>query len=196
MKLTRKKGFTLAEMLIAVLLLGFVTLMAGVMTSAVLDTTVTMEEVAQAEVLGNEALENIQSEIRFGTNVTLKNGSVTYNRNMTPNGGNTIIYREGCTIALNDDEGMLVIKYKDDDGNDKTDTLFGGASYGKNLKITELTFQSGTLSETVNNTEAGSGDDVDKTVLTVTIKISFGDDVIWSGSASVKPLNGTIKIES
>lgn len=195
MKLTRKKGFTLAEMLIAVLLLGFVTLMAGVMTSAVLDTTVTMEEVAQAEVLGNEALENIQSELRFGTNVTLKDKKVTYDRNMTPNGGNTIIYRKGCTIDLNE-EGMLVIKYKEkDETEEKTDTLFGGASYGKNLKITTLEFKSGKMSETVNNTGEGAVT-VDKNVLTVTIKISFGDDVIWSGSASVKPLNGKITIES
>lgn len=179
MKLKRKNGFTLAEMLIAVMLLGFVSLMAGVMTSAVLDTTVTMQEVAQAEILGNEALENIQNELRFGTNVTLKEGNVTYGRNMTQSGGNTT-YRDSCTFAL--ENGMIVITFPDPDDETKTksEPLFGGTTYGKNLTISELKFAISKDSE---------GEE-DKTVLTFSVTVSFRNKTIWNGSASVKPLNG------
>ena len=167
-KLRSKKGFTLAEMLIAVMLLGFVSLMATVMTSAVLNTSVTMKEVAQAEILGTEALDNLQREIRFGTNITVDNSSniITFSRQSTN--------KEGCTFDV-DETGKIVVKYYDG-GAEKSELLFGGASYG-NLKITDLTFARG---------DEKSGP------VNISLSVAYGKKVLWSGNLSVMPLSGNV----
>lgn len=169
-KLRSKKGFTLAEMLIAVMLLGFVSVMATVMTSAVLSTSVTMKEVAQAEILGSEALDNMQREIRFGSKVELDNGNnVKFTRQSTN--------KEGCTFGV-DETGKIVVKYYDG-GDEKSELLFGGASYG-NLKVSELSFARGDNGASVK----------------ISVSVSYGEKVLWSGSVTVKPLNGIKTLSS
>lgn len=163
-KFRLKNGFTLAEMLIAVLLLALVTSMAVVMTSAVLSTTTTMQEIAQAEILGSEALDNLQREIRFGTNISVKNG------------GEVLSYKRGvtdCTLGNTDGKIMITTFIK---GETNSNELFAGVSYG-NLKIAALSFA------------LGDGTEIPKDSVGISVSIAFGEKILWSDSVSVKPLN-------
>lgn len=162
-KLVSKRGFTLAEMLIAVLLLGIVTAMEAVITSAVLNNTVMAKEMAQAEILGSEALDNIQAELRFAMNIKVGDGVVTFNHDKA---------NEGCVLALND-EGRIILEIKQPDGSVNKDELFVGVSYG-NLTISQLTFEEDKAQGSVKTT----------------VYVSFGDKALWSGSVSVRPING------
>lgn len=174
-KLVSKRGFTLAEMLIAALLLGFVTVMAAVMTSAVLNNTVIVKEVAQAEILGSEALDNIQAELRYALDVDVdEDGTVRFGHDKA---------NPYCSLALNN-EGKIFLQINDQiiDGSGKKSyklvsesELFEGVSYG-NLKITKLTFEKG------KDKAAGS--------VKATVSVSYGDKVLWQGSVSVRPING------
>lgn len=171
-KLVSKRGFTLAEMLIAVLLLSFFTIMAAVMTSAVLNNTFIIKEVAQAEILGGEVLDNIQAELRFALNVELPTEAtdkITFSHDKA---------NDDCVMKLND-EGRVVVTIKLQDGTEDSE-LFEGVSYG-NLKITKLTFEQG------KDEAAGS--------VKVTVSVSYGDKVLWQGSVSVRPING-VKTET
>ena len=199
MKKLSKRGFTLAEMLIAVLLLALVSLMTTIMTSVILTTTADMQEIAQAEILGNEALENLQRVIRFAQNIEFvkvgeEEGYFKYdvdesNKNYTVkiSDGNAI--GEGAPIP----KGMIMLTklMAIKDGNEMeysfdTDSdnkligipLFGGASYGENLTIGNLSFK--------------LNDNKDK--VTVSVEVKYGDKTPWSGSVSVRPINGmTVK---
>ena len=159
-KLRSKKGFTLTEMLISVLLLGFVSIMVTVMTSAILSSTTTMREVAQAEILGSEALDNLQGQLRVARSVTINSDNVTFDLDAA---------NMGYTLAIAD--GKIVMEHEKD-GEKETELLFAGASYG-NLSVKSLKF-------------AASGNDSIK----ISVSISFGGKTLWSGSVTVKPLNG------
>ena len=156
-KLRNKKGFTLTEMLIAVLLLGFVSVMVTVMTTAILNSTVIMREVAQAEILGSEALDNLQGQLRVAHNITLADDVVTFDIDNA---------NKGYVFSV-DEKGKIVMEHEKD-----TELLFAGVSYG-NLSVKSLDF-------------APSGDDS----IEISVSISFGDKTLWSGSVTVKPLNG------
>lgn len=159
-KFFSKKGFTLTEMLISVLLLGFVSVMVTVMTSAVLSTTNTMQEVAQAEILGTEAIDNVSRELRFALNIKIgEENDVTFDKDAA---------NKNYTFAL-DDGGKIVLKQNGDNG----DLLFAGSSYG-NLKVRELKFS---LSD-------------DGASVVIDVSISYGDKMLWSSEVSVKPING------
>lgn len=161
-----RRGFSLPEMLIAVLLLGFVSVMVTVMTSAILSTSAMMKEVAQAEILGNEALENVQGQLRFAQNIEVKEGNVTFD----PDKNNT-----GYTFVV-DEEGKIVLRHKKD-GKNVDDLLFAGVSYG-NLSVESLNFEVGE----------------DKRSILVSVAVSYGSKTIWNGSVSVRPLNGILTI--
>lgn len=173
-KFRLRRGFTLAELLIAVMLLGFVSLMVSAMTSAILSTTASMQEVPQAEILGNEALENIQGELRLGKEIEVKAGDVT---DGTDSGYAKFLRQSTnmrCTIALRD--GKVVINKrpnKTGEEKEETEELFDGSAYG-NLKVSKLSFS-------FDSTEGTIG---------VSVEISYGVNVVWSGSVSVRPLNG------
>ena len=160
-KLRNKKGFTLTEMLISVLLLGFVSIMVTVMTSAILSSTVTMREVAQAEILGSEALDNLQGQLRVAHNITLADDVVTFDIDNA---------NKGYVFSV-DEKGKIVMEHEKN-GEKVTELLFAGASYG-NLSVKSLEF-------------AASGDDS----IEISVSISFGDKTLWRGSVTVKPLNG------
>lgn len=164
-KLCAKKGFTLTEMLIAVLLLGFVSLMVTAMTSVILNSTITMREVAQAEILGSEALDNLQSRLRVAAKVTVGENGVTFALDSA---------NPGYTLAL-DKEGKIVLGT----GTDGTltgdgDLLFAGSTYGE-LSIRDLKFS---LSEG------------DASSVAISLSVAHGEKVLWKGNVSVKPLNG------
>ena len=163
-KLRNKKGFTLTEMLIAVLLLGFVSVMVTVMTTAILNSTVIMREVAQAEILGSEALDNLQGQLRIAKKVTVANDEKNVTFDIDESNKNYTFRVEDGQIAIGQvKEGVF-----------NGDTLFAGVSYG-NLSVTKLQF---------------SWNNEKKNVVEILIEISYGSKALWSGSVTVKPLNG------
>ncbi len=184
-KLASKRGFTLTEMLIAVLLLGFVSIMAAVMTSAVLNNTVIVKEVAQAEILGSEALDNIQSELRFALNVQVQLHEGEEKATELHFGHNEA--NPDCFMTLNDGKIILKIKQPPKAGSSSDwseDVLFDGVSYGNNLKIYSLTFEA---DKDNNDNYIGS--------VKATVSVSYGDDkVLWQGSVSIRPINGAVKV--
>ena len=161
-KLRNKKGFTLTEMLISVMLLGFVSAMVAVMSSAILNSTVSMQEVAQAEILGSEALDNIQGQLRVAENVTVgTDGKVTFDTDSS---------NRGYMFSVND--GKIVMEHIKD-GETVTESLFAGVSYD-NLTVSDLHFVG----------------DYEKKAIEIFVAVASGDKTLWSGSVTVKPLNG------
>lgn len=188
-KLVSKRGFTLVEMLIAVMLLGFVSIMAAVMTAAVLNNTVIVKEVAQAEILGSEALDNIQSELRFALNVQVQLHEGEKKATELHFGHNEA--NPDCIMTLNKD-GKIILKIpqppkagsSEPTGSSESsvDVLFDGVSYGNNLKISSLTFEE---------------DTENKGSVKATVSVSYGDDkVLWQGSVSVCPINGAVAVKT
>ena len=160
-KFRGKRGFTLTEMLISVLLLGFVTVMVTVMTSTVLSTTSTMQNVAQAEILGSEALENVQGQLRVALNVKVSTGGeILFDLDSA---------NKNYTFGLED--GKITLGKQQEDGTFKGTPLFSGVSYG-DLSVKSLKFEG-----------------AEKTV-TVSVEIFSGEHVLWKGSIAVRPLNG------
>lgn len=155
-----KRGFTLAEMLIAIALLGFVTAMTTVMTSVVLRSTVMMREVAQAEILGSEALDNLQGQLRVAYKVQIDASGVTFDLDTA---------NKGYTFAVED--GQIILG-KMEEGKVKGEPLFAGVSYG-DLRVTSLQFSD------------GGGETIQ-----ISLAISYGEKTLWNGSVTVKPLNG------
>lgn len=164
-KLRGKKGFTLTEMLISVMLLGFMSIMVTVMTTAIFSTTVTMREVAQAEILGSEALDNLQGRLRVAQSVTVDGGNVKFDTDSA-----------NTDYSFGVKDGKIIMGKKTDGGALDGDLLFSGVSYG-NLRVSDLHFTGDKASNTVE----------------IAVAISFGDKTLWHGSVTVKPLNG-IKI--
>ena len=173
-KLVSKRGFTLVEMLIAVMFLGFVTLMAAVMTSVVLNNTVMAKEVAQAEILGSEALDNIQAELRFALKVKLPTEAAAETITFGHDKAN-----ENCVLMLDKENGRIILQVNNSNGDGSwtpvSETVFfDGVSYG-NLKISDLTFAK-------DETNEGS--------IKVTVYIFYDGNELWHGSVSVRPING------
>ena len=159
-----KKGFTLTEMLISVLLLGFVSVMVTVMSSAILSSTVTMREVAQAEILGSEALDNLQGRLRVAPSVTIDaDGNVIFD-----------IDDANRDYTFGVEDGVIVLGKVPKEGEPfKGDPLFAGVSYGS-LDVSGLQFS------------AAEG------AVEISVAVSYGGKTLWSGSVSVRPLNGMV----
>ncbi len=176
-KLRAKRGFTLAEMLISVLLLGLVSIMVSVMTSAVLSTTSVMQDISQAEILGTEALENIQGVLRVAYSVEIAETTDETCEIVIAIDENNTDYRLGI-----DDEGMIILGQPVDGAEGEVldgKPLFSGVSYG-NLKVKSLMFVADDEGDTV----------------TVSVSVSRGEKTIWTGSVTVRPLSGVSKIET
>lgn len=173
-KLKSKKGFTLAEALIAVAILAIFVSMAAVGTSALFGTGEEMMAVSKAAVLGSDVLGAVTNEIRFGVNFkTNTDGTLTYTSSS---------YGEGCTIKIDEKgyEGQFVIvqtaSTADEEGNLISHTnLFlpvGSAAYDE-VWIKALTF---TIQE-------------DSDTVEVKIAIKEGDEkVLWEQTAHITPL--------
>lgn len=182
-----RRGFTLAEMLIAVLLLGFVSAMVAVMTTAILSSTNAMAETAQAEVLGSEILENLARELRFGHQISVlketENEDGTLKTEEVDEGqeGVRVTYLRSAddehtryTLYLGTEEdghpGKIVAQYYEK-GFESRDLLFGGVSYGENLSVSALTFKK------------------EESKVTISIQIVYGENELYNGNISVAPLN-------
>ena len=168
-KLRNTKGFTLTEMLIAVMLLGFVCALVTAMTSRVLEATVTMQEVAQAEILGSEVFDNLQGQLRVAQKIEVNEKAndgkgITFDID-SANVGYTFAVKDGKIVLGHGKDGVITEE-------NKGTPPFGGVSYG-NLSVKSLEF-------------AASGEDSIK----ISVSISYGEKTLWSGDVTVTPLNG------
>ena len=177
MKVKRtKRGFTLVETIIAVLLLATLATAASVSTTAILGTNNEMRMAAKAEVLCDEVLSFITSEMRFCENVTFNeaNELVSYN---------SASYGEGTEITKGEDGklyvhsagmGTEVIEKEENKKEEKKIQYspIGNTMYDQ-LMINTLTF---TKSEDINGID-------------VTVKIASGSKVLYTSSATIALLN-------
>ena len=182
MKVKRtKRGFTLVETIIAVLLLATLATAASVSTTAILGTNNEMRMAAKAEVLCDEVLSFITSEMRFCENVVFEENKTEENKteeNGTEENGtpkfklksyNSAQYGEGTTILLKD--GKMYI-HSDGMGPEVNYSPIGNTMYDQ-LMINTLTF---TKSEDINGID-------------VTVKIASGSKVLYTSSATIALLN-------
>lgn len=201
-KFRSKKGFTLVELLVSAMLLGFVSLLVTVITSAVLNSTTTMTQVAHAEILGSEALTNMQNELRF-TNIVATDLKVSvqekgsdgenlptaeclvFKYSSKTSGGNAASVQYG----LGKYNGKIYLGAVKEDKEENIWTepqpLFDGVSYDNgNLKISELKF---VPEEETDSTGKGTGK---IKAVGIEVSVSFGAKILWSGSVSVRPISG------
>lgn len=196
-KFRSKKGFTLVELLVSAMLLGFVSLLVTVITSAVLNSTTTMTQVAHAEILGSEALTNMQNELRF-TNIVAtdlkvrvqEKGSdgknlptaecLVFKYSSNTSGGNAASVQYG----LGEYNGKIYLgAVKEENIWTEPQPLFDGVSYDNgNLKISDLKFF---IPEGETDSSTGKIKAVG-----IEVSVSFGAKILWSGSVSVRPISG------
>ena len=123
-KTINRKGFTLAETLIVVVILALISSAGAVATSAVMASRVNMIQTADAEILGSTAFQAISNELRFGQNIQVSDDSKSVSLD-------SLTYGLGRTLFL--DGGRL--KY----GSDAKDQILSESAYS-GLHITGLVF--------------------------------------------------------
>ncbi len=69
-KLKNRRGTTIVEMLVAVVLLALLTAGGIIATAAVMTSYIHMREVSNAEILASTVIETLSNEIRLGRNIT------------------------------------------------------------------------------------------------------------------------------
>ena len=159
-KIRGTRGFTLVEVLIAVLLLASLSTVAGIVTSTVLSTSSDVRLVAKAEVLGDEVVGVITSEMRFCEDVRFDEDGVMTYFNSVSYGDETQFYVRGGKLYIRS-SGMPA---------DEEYSPIGGTVYG-DLTISELTLKKGT----------GGVD--------VTVRISDGSRVLFDSNVAIAVLN-------
>ena len=161
-KVRNRKGFTLAETLIVVLILALLTSAGSVGISAVMASRVGMVQTADAQILGSTAFQAIANELRFGQNIKVAGDgkyvvldSVTY-------GMEKKIFLKG------DKAGKGKLQYSDD----AEDQILSESAYS-GLSISDLGF----VLE-----DSGS--------ITISLEVSGNKGKLWDGKLAVTPLNG------
>ena len=78
-RLKSRAGFTLAEVLIVIMIMSLVTAAGATLTGTLLGERLDMIRAADAEILGSNVLQTLANELRFGKNIEVgdDNASVT-----------------------------------------------------------------------------------------------------------------------
>lgn len=118
-RIRNKKGFTLAETLVAVAIVALAACAGTAVTVSVFNVRVHMTEAADASTLGSTLLQELANELRFGQNIAVSGHSVTLD---------SAVYGQDSTIKL--DGGRVTAG----DGPILADAAYGG------LTVTSLDF--------------------------------------------------------
>ncbi len=171
-KLRSRRGFSLTEVLICVVLLALMSAAGATVASAVLSTRNDMLETADAQVLASTVLEAVSNEIRYGEYVTLTTTGRTTTLTLTSStfGVNTEFSAESGHVTV----ASSVITSSTGESYKK---LLPDSAYTMGLTVTGLTF------------EKGDGNSVK-----ITVTLQGRGDHAWTKSLTVTPLNGlTVK---
>ena len=183
-KIRAGKGFTLAETLIAILILSLVTVAGTAAVTAVLSTRNRMIQVANAQMLASTAAEAVADELRFGRGITVAADNLTVSMDSS-------LYGTGCTLRLST-EDTVTAAGKVVTGGQKvpvnhlvmTDAA-GGAREMLSAKVyDDLHFSS--LEFTLNAATTTAETSV---AVAMTVADTSGHD-LWSAEFTVVPLNG------
>lgn len=183
-KKRRRRGFTLAEMLVATLILAMLSGMAAVGTTSALKSRSQTIIASDARMLGFSAMQLLRNELRYGKDIRqidtseddISNYSEDVKKSIAKNTallGMSEIYGSYAIIYVNSD-GHLAVQNTQKDEGDKNKVylpLSKGSYAASGLKISKLDI-------TINNQ-----------VATVTLAVSRGDTTLWKQVAQVALLN-------
>lgn len=161
-----KKGFTLAETLIAVAVLAIVSALTVTVSVSTLGTKNTMMRVGQSSTLASSAVTTIADEIRYGQNI----------REVEVGEGTTLLFDStsfGADTSFVVTEGRVCAK-----NNAGSYELLPAKYYG-GLKVGSLTLE---------KVETPTGDV--HIGVKISISIESGGDVVYATEMTVPALNG------
>ncbi len=168
-KLRSRRGFSLTETLICVVLLALMTAAGTTVASSVLSTRNDMMEVADAQVLASTVLEAVSNEIRYGRDVTLDADNKLTLTSST--------FGENTVFAVAASGGHVTVESNATESmDDSYKKLLSDSAYTMGLQVKDLSFKlEGTNS------------------VTITVKIEGRGDHAWEKSLTVTPMNGLTK---
>lgn len=172
-KLKTCRGVSIAEMLVAVVLLALLTAGGITAASAVMASYNRMKEAANADILASTVIEAISNEVRLGRNIVdpADPAAATY-----PDDHLTLdsaFFGEEATLQL-DADGRLVAQPKGTTLPDDQKALLSDDTYN-GLKLTGLEFE-----------KDGAGT---RTAYVIRFSVcNSADDVLWSGQADAAPM--------
>lgn len=176
-KIRAGKGFTLAETLIAILILSLVTVAGTAAVTTVLSVRNRMIQVANAQMLASTAAEAVADELRFGQDLT-----VSKDKDFITMGSS--LYGAGSKLTLSAEAasaGQLVVTGADG----ITREMLGAKAYD-DLHFSGLEF-------TLNEPDPAAGAAAEASVtVAMTVADAAGHD-LWSTEFTVVPLNGAGK---
>ena len=171
-KLSDKKGFTLAEVLICVAILAIFATIAMVGTTALFGTSEKMMAVSKAAVLGSDVMKIITNEMRFGESFVAAADGKLSSYNSTSYGDNCSI-----SVATGEHAGQLVITQTPNGGGADAAKIFYPLSTAAYDEVRVLSI------DLTVTTESG------RTLITCTVSITDdGTRTAWSNSTTVVPL--------
>ena len=188
-KLKSRRGVSVAEMLIAVLLLSLLTAGGITVAAGVMAVHNHMVSASNAEILASTVAETITNEIRLGKDISvtpIPAGTDTNSLML-----NSV--RLGADAVLRLDDGRLVADtqvYESGAATPKTVQLLAETVYGE-LKLSELTFAPINKDDDVPppNGVTGTPGTAGRTAYTVTFTVeSEQDGKLWHGSVSAAPM--------
>ena len=160
-KIADRKGFTLAEILIVLAMIGLVTAAGVAATSAVLASRITMIQTADAQILASTAFQAVANELRFGQNIEVSDDGMSAVLD-------SVTYGPKTKLLLNDGK----LQYSDN----VKDQILSEDAYSK-LRIM------------LDPSEKLFTQEADGTI-TIHPKVTGSKNTtLWSGDVSVTPLN-------
>ena len=141
-KIMDRRGFTLAETLMVIVILSLMTAAGIAGISSVMTSRRVMVQAADADILGSTAFQAIANELRFGQNIEVEEDCVTLD---------SVTYGERARICLTENR----LTY-----GDEGRPILSESTYSSGLELSELGFEENsdgsiTIILTVSN---GSGD--------------------------------------
>lgn len=169
-KLKTCRGASIAEMLIAVVLLALLTAGGITVAAGVMASYNRMKEAANADILASTVIEAISNEVRLGRKLDSLNEDAPADSVDETLQLDSAFWGEGAKLKL-DDSGRLVALFKDASG-ETTKPLLSDDTYGS-LHLYNLVFAV----------------PADSQVCTFSFAVRNGSDQeLWTGSASASPL--------
>lgn len=173
-KIKSSRGVSIAEMLVAVVLLSLLTAGGVTVTAAVMANYIRMKEAANADILASTVIEALSNEIRLGRDIKLT-GTDPAVLTLT-----SAYFGDGAELTLDEDTGRLVAKKTGEP--DQKQILSDSAYSGLHLK--DLKFE-----KEVPSGAPAVGGTPGRTVYTISFTVcNSSNSELWKNSASAAPM--------